>query len=80
MSGLPECAECARLWSAYSKATRDHIELEGKLRMAEISHDAEAVQKLSPMVCSAAQERTNCRKAIARHEQQVHGLSIGATV
>lgn len=65
-----QCHECTRLWSEYALATRHYLKLEGRLRMAEMSRDREAVEELTPQVASALDERAGIRRQIEGHEGQ----------
>jgi hypothetical protein len=63
-----ECQECIRLWNEYALATRHYLKIEGKLQIADISHDEKTVSQLRPMLDEAAAERTELRKLIEMHE------------
>ena len=73
-----QCEECTRLWSEYALATRHHLKLEGRLRIAELSHDQAAIEELAPLVKSAFDERAEIRRLIERHEGQEQAGSAGA--
>jgi len=62
------CQECTRLWSEYALATRHFLKIEGKLQIADISHDETTVSQLRPMLAVAAAERTELRRLIEQHE------------
>jgi hypothetical protein len=47
MSLVDDCVECRGLWMEYSVATREHIRLKGKLAVAALSHDPDAVRTLT---------------------------------
>ena len=66
------CPECERLWREYEHATMHHVKLEGKLKIAAIQHDAEAVAELALTVDAAAHLRELAREALKRHES-THG-------
>jgi hypothetical protein len=72
MGVVDGCTECLRLWSDYSAATKDHIRLEGKLSIAELSHDDETVRLLAPLVASARSARTAARAAFQTHQRDSH--------
>jgi len=74
----PNCEDCTRLWSAYSKATRDHFELEQQLHRANSSMDHLAVQRILPLVEEAAAAREKLRTQIAAHEDSAHGAADAA--
>ena len=63
-----ECGECKRLWREYSTATTTHIGLDGKLRLAALEHDHEAVQRLTFDVETSETNRKSLRDALRRHE------------
>jgi hypothetical protein len=62
------CQECTRLWNEYALATRHYLKIEGKLQIADISHDNQTATQLRPMLDDAAAERTELRRAIEQHE------------
>jgi len=62
------CQECVRLWNEYALATRHYLKIEGKLQIADISHDDQTVTQLRPMLDDAAAERTELRRMIEWHE------------
>ena len=62
------CQECVRLWNEYALATRHYLKIEGKLQIADISHDDQTVSQLRPMLNDAAAERTELRRLIEQHE------------
>jgi len=63
-----DCPECVRLWNEYALATRHYLKLEGKLQIADISHDDRTVSQLRPMLEEAATERRDLRRQIEEHE------------
>jgi len=73
------CAECERLWQEYSRATSDHIRLEGKLKVAALSYDPDQVSTLSALVQRAAGERTAARDAVNSHTTSGHADSASAS-
>ena len=73
-----QCEECTRLWSEYALATRHHLKLEGRLRIAESSRDEAAIDELTPLVKSAFDGRAEIRRLIERHESQSRAGSAGA--
>lgn len=62
------CQECTRLWNEYALATRHYLKIEGKLQIADISHDDRTVAQLRPMLDEAAAERIELRRLIEQHE------------
>jgi hypothetical protein len=75
---MDDCAECIRLWREYAAATKEHIALEGKLRIAEIARDSARVTALSPQVEGAGVKRTAARNGIKAHEEDAHPSSGAA--
>jgi hypothetical protein len=65
-----DCQECTRLWSEYALVTRHYLKLEGRLQIAEISHDQRTIEELKPMVQTALDERADVRRRIEHHEAQ----------
>jgi hypothetical protein len=62
------CHECIRLWNEYALATRHYLKIQGKLQIADISHDEQTASQLRPMLDDAAAERTELRRLIEQHE------------
>ena len=62
------CVECTRLWSEYALVTRHFLKLEGRLRIAGDSHDRGTIAELTPLMESAASERSTLRRQIEEHE------------
>jgi hypothetical protein len=69
MKFIADCPECQCLWHAYSAATTAHIKLEGKLRIAALSHNEASVIALTPEVDAAALDRSAARTAIRTTRQ-----------
>ena len=67
-----ECGECARLWREYASAAADHIRIEGTLKQAALSRQAEAVWLLFPEAKAAESARATTHKAIRQHDELVH--------
>jgi len=49
-----ECAECQQLWREYSRAPMDHVELDGRVKLARMMNDAELLTKLAGEAVTAA--------------------------
>ena len=79
MKYISECAECQRLWQAYSAATTEHIRLESKLQIAALGHEDNVVVDLTPKVEEAALKRSAARDAIKKHEAEDHPLADATT-
>jgi hypothetical protein len=62
------CSECIRLWNDYALATRHYLKIEGKLQIADTSHDEQSASHLRTMLESAAAERAELRRLIEQHE------------
>lgn len=73
-----ECQECTRLWSEYALATRHHLKLQGRLRMADLTHDEAIIEELTPLVQRAYDQCAEIRGMIERHETQSQAGSAGA--
>ena len=65
-----DCDECTRLWSEYALATRHYLKLAGRFQIADVSQDEKSVAELSPLVQSAAAERSNLRHQIDAHTSE----------
>jgi hypothetical protein len=55
-----------------ARATTDHIRLDGKLRLAALSHDQEVIVVLTRQVENAEEQREWGREAIRKHESTAH--------
>jgi hypothetical protein len=66
------CEECTCLWREYAETTTAHVRIEGKLEIAALSYDAEAIAELTPQVEQASMDRTEARAAIRKHEAEMH--------
>ena len=73
---MHECKECERLWHEYGEATREHIGLTGKRRIAHLRHDMEAESALDVMAQQAEAARSSARSAIQEHEAVAHDQTV----
>ncbi len=64
------CPECSRLWNEYALVTRHYLKVEGKLQIADISRDEEALMRLRPQLAQAAADRLELRRLIEQHQAQ----------
>jgi hypothetical protein len=69
------CQECIRLWNEYALATRHYLKIEGKLQIADISHDDRTVLQLRPLLDEAAAERAELRRLIEQHDTHARAAS-----
>jgi hypothetical protein len=72
VAGDPQCETCAQLWREYAAATFEHIGVNTKLRLASLSLDEEAIDRLKLKVEAAAEWRATARDAIRKHEAEAH--------
>lgn len=68
----PDCAECRLRWSEYGAAIKEHIRVLGKLQVAVLQYDQEAVARLKSEVNAADRKRVGARDAIRRHDEMAH--------
>jgi len=59
-------------------ATRHHLKLQGRLRMADLSRDQAVIDELTPLVRTAFEQCAEIRGMIDRHENQAQAGSAGA--
>ena len=69
---MPDCPEGLRLWSHYRDATLAHVRLEGKLRLAKLEHDTEALDAHAAQFEETGTERNRCRDAYHEHKASPH--------
>jgi len=62
------CPECNRLWREYAIATNADIKLNGQVKLATLSYDAELSEQLARASDVAMQERESLRQKIKEHE------------
>ncbi len=78
VKSINECPECQRLWREYSSVTIEHIRLEGKLKIAVLRRELEAIAELTRATEKAAKARSLAHQAIDKHEVSEHGQADAA--
>jgi len=71
---MTDCHECLRLWNHYRDATMAHARLEGKLRLAELERDSEAVDAHAAQLEETGAERKRRRDAYHLHKTAAHEM------
>jgi hypothetical protein len=71
------CTQCTRLWNEYALATRHFLKIEGRLRVAQTSHDDQSARQLAPMFDEADRERKRVRHEIDNHEDDARTRTAG---
>jgi hypothetical protein len=66
------CEECRRLSAAYEAATMEWFRLQGQLRVAEYSREAEASDRIVAELNRIARRRQSLREEIENHDLAVH--------
>jgi hypothetical protein len=66
------CEECQRLFEEYRAALMECIKLDGRLHMAKLSNDTEAMDRGSDALAEANARRDNLRNSIREHETVAH--------
>ena len=66
------CHTCLILWEKHTTATREHILLENKLRMATLRRNYDALHQLNVELEAAHRERVRLREAIQLHDATEH--------
>ena len=72
MSSMESCKECRRLSAAYEAATMEWFRLQGQLRVAEYSREAEASDKIVAELNLIARRRQDLREEIENHNLAAH--------
>ena len=62
----PGCAECERLWQDYSAATFEHVNIDSRKKVAELSYDVSP--ELSREHDEATQRREDAQRRMKEHE------------
>lgn len=66
------CDECRRLSAAYEAATMEWFRLQGQLRVAEYSREAEASDRIVAELNQIARRRQALREEIETHNLDAH--------
>lgn len=66
------CEECRRLSAAYEAATMEWFRLQGQLRVAEYSREAEASDRIVAELNQIARRRQALREEIETHNLDAH--------
>jgi hypothetical protein len=66
------CEECRRISAAYEAATMDWFRLQGQLRVAEYSREAEASDKIVAELNAIAKRRQALREEAENHNLAAH--------
>jgi hypothetical protein len=69
---MGDCQTCQQLWRKYTSATREHVSLENKLRMATLRRHYNEIRDLNVEVETAYRERVRLRATIRLHDDTVH--------
>ena len=69
---MHECQTCLGLWERHTTATREHVLLENKLRMATLRGKYDVLHRLNVDLDAAYRELVRLREAIRLHDATVH--------
>jgi hypothetical protein len=72
VSFMESCEECRRLSDAYEAATMEWFRLQGQLRVAEYSREAEASDSIVAELNLVAKRRQALREEIENHNLIAH--------
>ena len=72
MNLMEGCEVCGRLSAAYEAATMEWFRLQGQLRVAEYSREAEASDKIVGELNLIARRRQALREEIENHDLVAH--------
>ena len=70
-----DCADCARLWEEYARATAKFFRLDDRGKRAALAHDVEAIARLLIDCEAAAKARGQAREAYNEHRTAIHHYS-----
>lgn len=70
------CQECSQLRDEYRAVLVECIKLDGKLQVAKISNDLDAMDRGSDALVEANTRRAELRKRIKDHEKLAHPADV----
>jgi ribosomal protein L12E/L44/L45/RPP1/RPP2 len=62
----PGCAECEQLWQDYTAATFEHVNIDSRMKMAELRQDVSVT--LTKAHAAAAEKREAAQRRLKAHE------------
>src|SRR5262245_50604148 len=75
---MGDCQICHQLWRKHTFATREHVSLENKLRMAALRRDYDRHRALKVGVEAVDRERVRLRARIRAHDASAHNGVVKA--
>ena len=69
---MNECLTCNQLWGRHTSATREHLLLQNKLRIATVTHKYDALRDLKTKLEASRLECVRLRAAIRQHDATLH--------
>jgi hypothetical protein len=66
------CEECHRLWNWFTDVTYELAAAEGRMKMAALRNEHDAVQRIVPEMQAAAERKADILRQILHHEEAVH--------
>ena len=73
----PACVECERLWQQYSSATFEHVNIDNRMKIAELRGDVSA--ELRGAHETPTQKREDAQRLMKEHEA-THAEGDGSTM
>lgn len=78
MNSSGECRQCQRLSAEYEAATMEWFRVQGQLRVAEYSREADASSRIVAELSQIAARRHDLREAMKKHELETHPRAAAA--
>ncbi len=75
---MGDCQTCQHLWRKFTSATREHVSLENKLRVATLRCDYDELCNLNVGAEAAHRERVRLRETIRQHDATLHAGLVRA--
>ncbi|HEX3877508.1 MAG TPA: hypothetical protein VHZ74_13165 [Bryobacteraceae bacterium] len=79
MNFVAGCETCKRLSAEYEAATMQWFRVQGQLRVAEYSRDAEATSRIIAELSAITARRHTLREAVEKHNIEAHPRAATAT-
>ena len=64
-----DCLTCQQLWDEYAAATTRHIDLKGKVEIAQLEHNDQVVRELATQLKAAKDHCEKARTALQEHRK-----------
>ena len=78
MKPASECEVCERLSAEYEAATMEWFRVQGQLRVAEYSREAESSNRIVAELSRISERRHALREALEKHKNEAHPRTASA--